>query len=139
MSKNWIIDAVEAHFDEVVQFRREIHQNPELSFQEYETSKFIKNSLSQLSFDTVCNTGLVTIIEPSKTEGNLQCIALRADIDALPIQEETQLSFASKNSGVMHACGHDFHTSILSISISACNMYFITILIKVIALWINPK
>ena len=69
--------------------------------------------MSQLSFDTVCNTGLVAIIEPSKTEGNLQCIALRADIDALPIQEETQLPFASRNRGVMHACGHDFHTSIL--------------------------
>jgi amidohydrolase len=109
----WIEDEVNREFDKVVQHRRHIHQNPELSFQEYQTAAYIKQSLPELDFSTVCNTGLVGLINPMDKLGEMQCIALRADIDALPIQEETGLPFSSKNPGVMHACGHDFHASVL--------------------------
>ncbi len=113
MSLDWISQAVDSHFDEAVQFRRSIHANPELSFQEYQTSNFIKHSLRELNWETLCNTGLTTVIEPLDSIENAPCIALRADIDALPIQEETALEFSSKNAGVMHACGHDIHSAIL--------------------------
>ena len=113
MALDWIQDAVDAYFDEVVQFRRTIHQNPELSFQEFKTSKFIQDSLEELSFDVVCETGLVATISPNDLDETTLCIALRADIDALPIHENTGLAYASQNAGVMHACGHDMHASIL--------------------------
>ncbi len=113
MSADWISHAVDAVFDDVVQYRRWIHQNPELSFQEYQTSQFIKDSLGEFRFDTLCTTGLTAVIEPLELSENMACVALRADIDALPILEETTLPFASKNSGVMHACGHDMHAAIL--------------------------
>lgn len=113
MVLDWINAAVDKYFDEVVTFRRTIHQNPELSFQEFQTSQFIQNALPELQFKTVCNTGLTALIQPENADDSLPCIALRADIDALPIQEETNLDFASKNAGVMHACGHDMHSAIL--------------------------
>lgn len=113
MSVYWISEAVDAYFDEVVGFRRTMHQHPELSFQEYQTANFIKNSLTELSFERLCETGLTAVIEPASASENTECVALRADIDALPIQEETALEFASKNTGVMHACGHDMHAAIL--------------------------
>lgn len=110
---DWISKAVDAHFDDVVNYRRTIHQNPELSFQEYSTAQFIQDKLSDISFKRVCDTGLLALIEPLEKSENEPCIALRADIDALPIQEETNLEFASVNAGVMHACGHDMHAAIL--------------------------
>ncbi len=110
---DWIHSAVEAQFSRVVDWRRNIHQNPELSFQEFETAGFIERELSEIRFERFCETGLVAVIEPENPGVNDFCIALRADIDALPIQEETALDFASKNEGVMHACGHDMHASIL--------------------------
>lgn len=113
MAIDWINKAVDAHFEEVVQYRRTIHQYPELSFQEYNTAQFIQDRLSEISFTRVCGTGLIALIEPLRNTENAPCIALRADIDALPIQEETNLDFASVNPGVMHACGHDMHTAIL--------------------------
>lgn len=113
MALDWIQDAVDAHFDQVVQFRRTIHQNPELSFQEFQTSKFIQDALDELQFEVICETGLVATICPEDFNESTPCIALRADIDALPIQENTGLAYASQNPGVMHACGHDMHASIL--------------------------
>ncbi len=101
-------------FEEVVGHRRHIHANPELSFQEYETSKYICDVLDKhgISYKKgIVDTGIVAIIEgknPTK-----KCVALRGDMDALPIQEDTGLPFASNNKGVMHACGHDMHTSSL--------------------------
>ncbi len=97
--------------EEVIKHRREIHKNPELSFKEFETSKYIENVLEQYSIKNyrVIETGVIGIIgDISK-----KCIALRSDIDALPIDEETALPFASQNKGIMHACGHDFHTAML--------------------------
>ena len=94
--------------DDVIAIRRELHKNPELSFKEYRTSAFIKASLDELGIlVSIANTGvLATINQPDSGE----IIALRADIDALPIQEETGFEFQSINPGVMHACRHDVHT-----------------------------
>ncbi len=107
---NDILKTVKNNFPEIVNYRRSIHKNPELSFQEYETSKYIKSILTELGieYQSILETGVVATIGNGE-----KCIALRADIDALPIQEETKLTFASKNKGVMHACGHDFHSAML--------------------------
>ncbi|QDU40744.1 putative hydrolase YxeP [Maioricimonas rarisocia] len=100
-------------FDSLVDFRREMHQHPELSWEEHETAERISEFLSRhgVPHETgIAGTGVVADLP-----GPEGCprVALRADIDALPIQEETELPFASKVPGVMHACGHDGHTSIL--------------------------
>lgn len=100
--------------EDVVHWRRTIHSNPELSFQEKETAAFIASILTKngIAHTTgVAKTGVVGIIEgknPSK-----RCIALRADMDALPIIELNEHNFCSKNEGVMHACGHDYHSASL--------------------------
>lgn len=113
MTPEAIKKAVDHYFDAVSGYRRHIHQHPELSFQEYETARFIESSLSFLPFKRVCNTGLVATLPAPNHESDAPCVALRADIDALPILEETKLEFASQNIGVMHACGHDMHSAIL--------------------------
>ena len=98
---------------EVVQCRRHLHAYPELSFEEYNTSQFVKGKLDAIgvSWKPVANTGVLAIIEGKNPSA--QVIALRADMDALPIQELNKVPYASQNAGVMHACGHDFHTASL--------------------------
>ena len=99
-------------FDDVVTIRRHMHMNPEISFQEFETSKYIKELLSSWGIeytDGYVNTGILAVI---KGESPLsKTIALRADFDALPINEENEVDYRSRNEGVMHACGHDAHTA----------------------------
>lgn len=97
----------------LVKIRRHLHQHPELSFQEHETSLFIKNQLDEfgIQWQPMAGTGIVAMIE-GKIKSD-QVLALRADIDALPIQEKNDVAYASQNPGVMHACGHDFHTASL--------------------------
>lgn len=97
----------------VIDNRRHLHAHPELSFQEYQTSAFVKEKLDQLeiSWSPMANTGIVAMIEGNKPSNKL--IALRADMDALPITEKNNVAYASTNNGVMHACGHDAHTSSL--------------------------
>lgn len=105
-----LIDEVQ---NEVISWRRYLHEYPELSFQEEKTSQFI--------YETLQSFGNLEISRPTKTSVMARLIgaqrgkvlAIRADIDALPIQEENSLPFSSKNAGVMHACGHDGHTAIL--------------------------
>ena len=98
----------------VVASRRHLHTNPELSYQEFNTAKFVADKLKSFGLkpqEGVAKTGVVVLIEgrnPSK-----KVVALRADMDALPIQELNQVSYKSKVPGVMHACGHDVHTSSL--------------------------
>lgn len=97
---------------EIIELRRAIHKNPELSFKEFETTKLVANKLKSLKIDSVkrpSETGVVGLIKGGKGK----CVALRADIDALPITENTGLPFTSRNKGVMHACGHDAHTAML--------------------------
>lgn len=98
---------------EVIAIRRHIHANPELAFKEEKTSAFICKKLDEYGIPYTTNiakTGIVGFIEGTNKD---KVIALRADMDALPIQEATNCSFSSKNTGVMHACGHDAHTAIL--------------------------
>nr|WP_285876976.1 M20 family metallopeptidase [Fictibacillus phosphorivorans] len=97
----------------IIEYRRHLHQFPELSFNEFQTADFVADILEENNIEVLRNvaeTGVVGLIK-GDTPG--RTIALRADMDALPIQEQTNLKFSSKNPGVMHACGHDFHTSIL--------------------------
>lgn len=100
--------------ESVVASRRHIHANPELSYQEFNTAKFVVDKLKSFGLkpiEGIAKTGVVVVIEgrnPSK-----KVVALRADMDALPIQELNQVSYKSKVEGVMHACGHDVHTSSL--------------------------
>ena len=100
-------------FDEVVATRRHLHANPELSFHETETSAFIAKKLDELglSYTRMAGNGLVALITGEKPSDKV--IALRADMDALPITEINDVPYKSKNIGVMHACGHDAHTSSL--------------------------
>jgi len=112
--KNKIKELSTQYYDQVVAFRRKMHANPELSFKEYETSKSIAEELDRIGLpykDGYVETGIVALIEGNNP--NLKTVALRADIDALPIIEENDVSYKSKNNGVMHACGHDVHTSSL--------------------------
>ena len=100
-------------YHDVVGFRQHIHANPELSFKEYETSKFIKEKLTAwgIEFKEMADTGVVGLIKGDLPSD--QVIALRADMDALPIIEANDKPYKSKNEGVMHACGHDVHSSSL--------------------------
>jgi amidohydrolase len=94
--------------------RHHLHQHPELSFYEKDTSKFIFTELASMGYtpvDGIGGYGIKAVL--SGTRGPGRTIALRADVDALPINEETELPFASSKPGVMHACGHDIHTAIL--------------------------
>ncbi len=97
----------------VIENRRHLHAHPELSFHEYETSSFVKARLDEMdiSWQPIAGTGIVALIKGDKSSE--QVIALRADMDALPIKEVNQVDYVSQNNGVMHACGHDAHTSSL--------------------------
>lgn len=101
------------YFDKIVGYRRTIHQNPELSFQEKETADFIKSVLDEAGISYTsgwAGYGLVATIGNTKSNNR---IALRADMDALPILENNTKPYKSKNDGIMHACGHDVHSSSL--------------------------
>ena len=105
-------EASELH-DRTVAFRRRIHQYPELSFAEHETARYIAEQLIEegISVRPIAETGILAKIEG---KGDLsRCVVLRADMDALPVTEQTGLPFASCHEGVMHACGHDMHTACL--------------------------
>jgi amidohydrolase len=102
---------LEQNYEEMVEIRRHLHQHPELSFQEVETPKYIAAFHEKLGHEVrtgVGGRGVVATLrggKPGKT------VALRADFDALPIQEENDVPYKSKVPGVMHACGHDGHTA----------------------------
>jgi amidohydrolase len=109
-----MVDRAQEMSDQLIKWRRKIHANPELSYQEYETSKFIADTLRTISGMTVEEgVGYRTAVVGTLSSGEGPVIAIRADIDALPIVEENDHGFCSNNKGVMHACGHDAHTSIL--------------------------
>ena len=109
---NDIRKLADLHFNDTVRRRQELHKHPELSFQEYQTAAYIKVVLDKLNipYITVAETGVVAWIVGKKSSSN-DVIVLRADIDALPIEELNEVSYRSDYDGVMHACGHDFHTS----------------------------
>jgi amidohydrolase len=100
--------------ENTVRLRRHLHENPELSFCEFETAKFIATELRAMGIEPIegiAGTGLLALIKGNNPEK--RTLALRADIDALPIVEQNSISYKSKNEGVMHACGHDVHTASL--------------------------
>lgn len=97
----------------LVDFRRDLHSHPELSFEEHETSAKVLKELEKLNLTIQSKIGGCGMIADLKGNGEGPTIAIRADMDALPIEEETGLPFASKRRGIMHACGHDAHTTIL--------------------------
>lgn len=104
----------QSYSQEIVGLRRHLHANPELSYQEYNTVKFVAQTLRSFGIEPtegIATTGLVAEIK-GKNPGK-KTIALRADMDALPITEANEVPYKSKNNGVMHACGHDVHTSSL--------------------------
>ena len=99
-------------FEDVRKWRRHLHAHPELGFAEYETTAFIRGLLAEwgVSFDPITPTGTIASLTGSKPGPVLM---VRADIDALPVSEQNELAFASRNDGVMHACGHDGHMAIV--------------------------
>lgn len=110
----FIKENVDKIYDEMVKIRRTIHMNPELGDEEFETSKLIKEFLAKnnIEFFEIINTGVVATIYNDEKNGKNHTVATRADIDALPIFEENDVEYKSKNLGKMHACGHDTHTTI---------------------------
>lgn len=108
-----IAHLVEKMKDEVIAWRRYLHTYPELSFQEEKTAQFIYETLQSFEHLEVSRPTKTSIMGRLIGKQPGKVLAIRADIDALPIQEETSLSFSSQNPGVMHACGHDGHTAIL--------------------------
>jgi amidohydrolase len=108
-----IQELAEKHWPETVAYRRHLHANPELSFKEVQTAEFVGKKLARLGigYTRLAQTGLVGLITGKNPDK--KCVALRADMDALPIKETNEVSYKSQVEGVMHACGHDVHTASL--------------------------
>ncbi len=105
-----------AVYKSMCRYREHLHMNPELSYEEYETAAFVKATLKEIGIPNVQSIGVTGVIVTIYGDGQDEhdpCLAFRADLDALPIQEENEVSYKSKKDGIMHACGHDVHTSIL--------------------------
>jgi amidohydrolase len=113
MLKEKVQSLAKKYKKDTIAIRRHLHQHPELSFEEYQTSQFIQDKLTEwdIPYQVMANTGVVALLKGENPDK--RTIALRADIDALPIQEVNRVAYKSKNEGVMHACGHDVHTSSL--------------------------
>ncbi|HXB06527.1 MAG TPA: M20 family metallopeptidase [Puia sp.] len=113
MLKENIRQLAEQYAPELIDIRHHLHAHPELSYQEYQTSAFVQGQLKKMGipYRVMAGTGVVGLLE-GKNPGS-RVVALRADMDALPIQEANDIPYKSKNEGVMHACGHDVHTTVL--------------------------
>jgi amidohydrolase len=114
MLKEKIQQLANAYQSEAIEIRRHLHMNPELSYEEVETGKFISKTLTALGISHehgIADNGVVAMIEGKNPTKKI--IALRADIDALPIKEANDVPYKSKKDGIMHACGHDVHTASL--------------------------
>jgi len=113
MIKQQIQQLAKKYANEFIDIRQLIHANPELSYKEFETSLFVQKKLTEfgIPFEVKATTGVVGLIKGKNPDKKI--IALRADMDALPITEENDVPYKSKNMGVMHACGHDVHTTCL--------------------------
>jgi len=113
MLKDKIRQLAKQYAPETIEIRRHLHAHPELSYKEFKTSAYVQEKLKSLGipYEIKATTGVVGIIKGKNPDKRI--IALRADMDALPIKEENTVSYKSMNDGIMHACGHDAHTSIL--------------------------
>ena len=113
MDINRIKDIVDRILPRITELRQEIHRNPELAGNEFDTAKLIRETLASTDIELLkpyLETDVVGILNAGRTG---KCVGLRADIDALPLQEMTGLPYKSRRDGIMHACGHDGHTAIL--------------------------
>ena len=99
--------------ESIISTRREIHMFPELAFNEFRTSKLVTKKLKSFGFEVETGVGKTGVVGTLRGKNSSKTIALRADMDALPMQETSELEYKSKNDGIMHACGHDGHTAIL--------------------------
>lgn len=113
MTQEWVRDKINEYREWMIEVRRHLHRYPETGDEEYETTKYIQNLLDEMGIETTrpLATGVLGVLRADGQGG--KCIALRADIDALPMQEETELPFKSERDGFMHACGHDMHMAAL--------------------------
>ena len=113
MLKQTIKQLANKYAPEFIEVRHHLHAHPELSYQEFETSEFIQQKLKEfgIPFEVKATTGVVGLLKGKNADDRI--IALRADMDALPIKEENKIAYRSKREGLMHACGHDVHTSCL--------------------------
>ena len=111
--KEFVKSITSPYEKELIETRRYLHRHPELSFEETNTAEYIRSTLTSLGIplmEGISGTSTVAIIKGQKPG---PCIAFRADIDALPVEEENDLPYKSEVPGVMHACGHDIHTAVL--------------------------
>ncbi len=112
--KEQIQSLAKAYKEQIIQHRRHLHANPELSFQEFETANYVEKTLKDLGITQLerkATTGIVALVKGKNPDKKI--VALRADMDALPIIEANDVSYKSTKEGIMHACGHDVHTSSL--------------------------
>lgn len=101
------------HMPDVVAIRRHLHRNPEIGLLEFKTSDFIAGQLVEMGYEVTRGLAYTGIVATLRNGDSTRTLGIRADIDALPIHEETGADYASANQGVMHACGHDGHTAML--------------------------
>jgi amidohydrolase len=113
MLKDKIQTLASSYYPEFIEVRHHLHAHPELSYQEFETSQFVQSKLQEIGipFTVIATTGVVGIIEGKNPSSRV--VALRADMDALPITEANDVAYKSTRPGIMHACGHDVHTTCL--------------------------
>lgn len=113
MLKEKIKHLAKQYAPDFIAIRHHLHAHPELSYQEFQTSEYIREQLKKIGipFQVMADTGVVGLLKGKNADSRV--IALRADMDALPIQEENDVPYKSRNAGVMHACGHDVHTTVL--------------------------
>lgn len=113
MLQQKIKELAKQNASEFIAVRRHLHAHPELSYQEFETSKFVQTKLTEfkIPFEVKATTGVIGLIKGKNPDSRI--VALRADMDALPINEQNDVAYKSVNQGVMHACGHDVHTTCL--------------------------
>ena len=108
-----MIEALQAQADEFIAVRRDIHKHPEMGYKEYRTSDLVAEQLAQWGYQVTRGLGGTGVVGQLKRGNGGKTLGLRADMDALPIDEATGLPYASCNAGIMHACGHDGHTAML--------------------------
>ena len=110
--KSKLSNILDKYWEEIADFRKELHKHPELSYSEYDTSDRIALMLNKhrISYKIMCKTGIAALVEGCQ---GIKTVAIRCDMDALPIEENTGVDFSSSHRGIMHACGHDAHMAIV--------------------------
>ena len=108
-----IIERIEGYHDDLRNWRRDIHAHPELGFEEHRTSNLVAEKLAQFGYEVFRGVGRTGVVARLRAGTSARSIGLRADMDALPIEERTNLAYSSRHEGRMHACGHDGHTTML--------------------------